>query len=518
MKSASARPRRVGAAPPKSKGELRTRGIPRRGQSLRCKAMIRKLLVIAVLVSCISLPAYARRFILGVSPDQASSVAAQYGLTIIHAIPETGLFLVSAPDEVDVDQLLSTVNSDPNVADFEIDNIVTSPESGSSRRFGVSMMGGPNTSPLGPSLTLSPLFDASASLDGLGSGFTLDQSTAGILDSVAGATEVTYFNAQVPSFYVNQPATNLIRLSDAQTELGAAGAGTVAIIDTGVDPNHTALQGVLLPGFDFTRKQEGASEFPDLDQSTAGILDQSTAGILDQKAVLTLNQSTAGILDQSTASILDSSTLPSDFGHGTMVAGIVHLVAPQAKILPLKAFEAHGVGHIYDVVAAIFYAVDSGADVINMSFDYGNTQSPLLRLALWYANMRGAVCVAAAGNGNSSTAVFPAGYRRTLGVASTSTDPVPDLQSPFTNYGSWVDIAAPGEAIRTTYPGNHYAAAWGTSFSAPFIAGTVALLHQFQNPLTQDSVSAALSHAAWINPNLGWGRLDVYQAVATYAH
>ncbi|HWC19120.1 MAG TPA: S8 family serine peptidase, partial [Terriglobales bacterium] len=413
----------------------------------------------------------------------------------------------------DVTQLLSEVNADPNVADFEVDDIVTSPEATPRVIIGTTP-----TIPLAPSLTLTPSFDVTGVVDGVNSDFTLDQSTAGILDSVAGATVLNYFGTQVPSFYVDQTATSLIRLTDAQNQFSAFGSGTVAIIDTGVDPNHAALQPVLLPGFDFTRDQEGANELLDLDQSTAGILDQSTAGILDQTAVLTLNQSTAGILDQSTAGILDSSKLPRDFGHGTMVAGVVHLVAPQAHILPLKAFDGHGIGHIYDVVNAIFYAVDvGGANVINMSFDYGHAQSPMLKLALWYANMRGAICVAAAGNGDSSMAVFPAGYGMTFGVASTSTDPVPDLQSGFSNYGSWVDMAAPGEAIRTTYPGNHYAAAWGTSFSTPFVSGTVALLHQFADPLTKDSVAAALSKAAWINPNLGWGRLDVYRAVATYA-
>src|SRR5207237_7565090 len=137
-----------------------------------------------------------------------------------------------------------------------------------------------------------------------------------------------------------------INLGAAQSQLGAVGAGVVAVIDTGVDANHPALQGALLPGFDFTRHQRGASEFRDLDQSTAGILDQSTAGILDMQTVVTVNQSTAGILDQSTAGILDTSKLPADFGHGTMVAGIIHLVAPQAKILPLTAFSSDGMGHL----------------------------------------------------------------------------------------------------------------------------------------------------------------------------
>src|SRR2546426_9667854 len=103
-------------------------------------------------------------------------------------------------------------------------------------------------------------------------------------------------------------------------------------------------------------------------QSTASILDQSTASILDQNTIVILNQSTASILDQSTASILDTRQVPQTFGHGTMVAGIIHLVAPAARIMPLKAFEADGTAHLFDILRAIYYAVDHGAKVINMSF------------------------------------------------------------------------------------------------------------------------------------------------------
>jgi subtilisin len=79
-------------------------------------------------------------------------------------------------------------------------------------------------------------------------------------------------------------------------------------------------------------------------------------------------------------------------------------------------------------------------------------------------------------------------------------------------------MAAPGEAIQTTYPGNFYAAAWGTSFSTPFVSGTVALLQQFKSKLSHDSVAYALQNAVPINSNLGYGRLDVYGAVSTFAH
>src|SRR5207248_4589450 len=142
----------------------------------------------------------------------------------------------------------------------------------------------------------------------------------------------------------------------------------------------------------------------------------------------------------------------------------------------------------------------------------------MLDAAIKFATSKGVICVASAGNLDSSTAVYPAANSLAFGIASTTTDPIPDLQSPFTNYGRWVRMAAPGEAIRTTYPGNHYAAATGTSFSAPFVSGTLALLYQYHGTLSEEDASAALQNAVWINSDLGWGRLDVFQAVSTYAH
>ena len=88
--------------------------------------------------------------------------------------------------------------------------------------------------------------------------------------------------------------------------------------------------------YDFTRDVAGyASDLADINQSTAAMLEQSTATSLASIQVVQLNQSTAAMLDQSTAAMLDSNPLPSHFGHGTMVAGLIHLFAPTAKIMPL---------------------------------------------------------------------------------------------------------------------------------------------------------------------------------------
>src|SRR5437660_9637701 len=260
---------------------------------------------------------------------------------------------------------------------------------------------------------------------------------------------------------LRQPTGDML-IQCAEAHQLATGAVIVAVIDTGVDANHPVLTASLVRGFDFTRNLPRIpSAFGDLGQSTASILDQSTASILDQQTIVILNQSTASILDQSTASILDTRQVPQEFGHGTMVAGIIQLVAPTAQIMPLKAFEADGTASLFDILRAIYYAVNHGARVINMSFSTEQRSAELKR-AINYAASHGVVCVSSGGNNGSRLPVYPAAFDNVLGVGSTSNL---DARSTFSNFGDDVQLAAPGEGIITTYPGGHYAAAWGTSFS-----------------------------------------------------
>src|SRR6185436_13907175 len=158
------------------------------------------------------------------------------------------------------------------------------------------------------------------------SGINLNGSVVAILDALSDPNLVPYFDGQAWTRYVNQPATAAIRLS-ATHQASGTGAGTVAIIDTGVDPYHPILSGSLVDGYDFVHDVAGnASEWTDLDGSVVAILDGSVVAILDQHVPVTLNGSVVAILDQETASELDPSLLPRAFGHGTMVAGLVHLV------------------------------------------------------------------------------------------------------------------------------------------------------------------------------------------------
>src|ERR1700756_4951953 len=145
-----------------------------------------------------------------------------------------------------------------------------------------------------------------------------------------------------------------------------------------------------------------------------------------------------------------------------------------------------------------------------MSFDT-QTNSLELKKALKYAYQNGAICVASAGNEGQSApplTVYPAEWQNyVMGVASTSDR---DTRSSFSNYGNpIVWVAAPGEAIVTTYPFDTYAVGWGTSFSAPFVSGGSSLLLNRQGNIGERQAARAMAHAVAVGPNMGHGRLDL---------
>src|SRR5690242_5129904 len=226
---------------------------------------------------------------------------------------------------------------------------------------------------------------------------------------------VSYYGTVVWHGYAAQPAAQIIRLQDAQNGFRIGGTGIVAVIDTGVDVNHPVLQAVLLPGYDFTRNQPGASEWLDVSGLQNGYIDTDSQ---DQQPGY-VQQSTAAVLDQSTAAVLDGGDYTA-FGHGTMTSGLVHLVAPKAQILPLKDFSSNGTGYLSNIVAALYYATQHHANVVNMSFDL-TSNSPSLTQAISYANKAGVVLVAAAGNESTNAPVYPAALNSyVVGIASTT--------------------------------------------------------------------------------------------------
>src|SRR5438093_9489024 len=256
---------------------------------------------------------------------------------------------------------------------------------------------------------------------------------------------------------------------------------------------------VVVTGYDFTRNNGGIpSELSDLTQSVSPVVNgQPTARV---------NESTAAVLDENSASVLRQYTA---FGHGTMVSGIIHLVAPEARIMPLKAFRADGTGYLSDIIRAVYYGTQNGAKILNMSFSTP-TNSKELKRAIDIATAQGVISVASAGNDGQPIWVYPAALGNVMGIASTDYF---DQRSSFSNYGMpLVWVAAPGEAIVSPYPFSTYAASWGTSFSAPFVSGVASLLLTI--PHTNESqAAAAISNARTLGPDLGYGRLDVYKAI-----
>ena len=316
---------------------------------------------------------------------------------------------------------------------------------------------------------------------------------------------VNYYGSVVWYGYATQPATQIINLPQAQNAFRVTGAGIVADIDTGVDPNHPALKRVLLQGYDFTRNQPGASEMLDLNGATGSACSTCQAAFVDQH--------TAAMLDQHTAAMLDG-TPDSAFGHGTEVMGMIHLVAPTARLLPVKTFGADGSGTLSNIISGIYYAVQNKANVINMSFELSSSSTELTN-ALSYANSNNVVCVASSGNDGQNEVVYPAGLQNVMGVASTNDS---GQRSSFSNYGNQVVwVAAPGENVVTTYPFGTYSTTSGTSFTSPMVAGTVSLLIDMQSRMNQSTAAKAIANADWIGPNMGHGELDIFKALSWLA-
>jgi len=235
--------------------------------------------------------------------------------------------------------------------------------------------------------------------------------------------------------------------------------------------------------------------------------------------------------------------------HGTLVAGIIAAVgdniegisgvAWKSKIMPLRALNSQGTGNIEHVIAAVKYAVDNGAKIINLSF-VGTDENYFLKQTLEEAWYKGVVIVAAAGNETSGQPVnlnktpnYPICLDKTennfiIGVAATDNT---DKKALFSDYGSdCVDISAPGTRIYGSLvynPDNqdyseYYGGYWsGTSIAAPIISGTAALVFSlnplFSNKQVQDFILNQTDEIDSLNPDfigqLGRGRVNVYKTV-----
>lgn len=213
------------------------------------------------------------------------------------------------------------------------------------------------------------------------------------------------------------------------------------------------------------------------------------------------------------------------FDHGTHVAGIIGArsnnsigvasIGYSVKIMAVKSTnQATLVTDGYD---GIIYAVNSGADVINMSWG-GSASSTTAQNIITWASNQGVVLIAAAGNNDVNTQFYPAAYTGVISVASTTTN---DAKSSFSNYGTWIDVSAPGSSIYSTVPNSTYAYMSGTSMACPMVAGLAGLVKSVNPGMTKSDIeNCILTTADNINSanpgyigQLGSGRINAQAAV-----
>lgn len=306
-------------------------------------------------------------------------------------------------------------------------------------------------------------------------------------------------------WYKNQPLLKLVHSQEALSV--ATGAGVVvADINSIVDYSHPALHGHLTSGYDFVSSKPSGETA--LNQSSSEFLDQSSSEFLDQ--------SSSEFLDQSSSEFLDNDTYVSAnpaASHGTLCAGIIAVMAPDAMIMPLRAFDDQGQSDPYMIAKAIRYAVKHGAQVINMSFGT-LTDWKVIRNAVDFALRNGVLVVASAGNNNTSAPQYPAAYSGVIAVSATD---IADAKASFSNYGSFVAVDAPGVHVISSFPGGLFSIVSGTSFGAPMVTSELALLRSAQPTGTPSAVLNGTVNIDAQNPNyvgkLGAGRIDVLKAI-----
>jgi subtilisin family serine protease len=297
-----------------------------------------------------------------------------------------------------------------------------------------------------------------------------------------GTTRRMYLS--VPRWWYDQDAVpGIIAAPDAWVQSRGAGI-VVAVIDTGVDSTHPLLARSVVPrGFNFLT---------------------NTANTLDVAQNVDTNGN--GEIDQL-------------FGHGTLVAGLVLRVAPDARIMPIVAMDSDGYATIFRLAQGLYHALDNGAHIANVSMGM-EADPPLLRDVIADVESQGLIVVASAGNRANSNPDFPAGTSSlgTLAVAATTDN---DVRAEFSNYGPWVSLSAPGVDVVSTVPGGGYGVASGTSLSAPLVAGAAASVRaicplipasQVDAIIRSRSVSINAQNPSYVN-QLGSGRLNVAMAV-----
>ncbi len=244
----------------------------------------------------------------------------------------------------------------------------------------------------------------------------------------------------------------------------------IAIVDTGVQNDHPDLQGKVVMGYNYVNGNWNPYDYNGHGTHCAGIAAAAT-------------------------------------NNGIGIAGM----APGAQIYAVKVLGDNGSGTLANVAAGIRHAADNGSHVINLSLG-ASVGASTLEDAVNYAWSRGSVVVAAAGNAGNTARHYPAAYANAIAVAATDSA---DRKASFSTYGTWVDVAAPGVDILSTYSGSRYAYLNGTSMAAPHVAGQAALLAAQGRSNSQ--IRAAIQNTADSITGTGsywrYGRVNAYRSV-----
>jgi thermitase len=257
----------------------------------------------------------------------------------------------------------------------------------------------------------------------------------------------------------------LVKLLPAWNVTTGISTTIVAVIDTGINAAHPEFAGRLVPGYDFVNQDDDPTD---------------------------------------------------DNGHGTHVAGIIGAgldgvgtagMCPQCRIMAVKVLNNKNAGMWSLVAKGILFAVDHGARVINLSLGAA-VSSSTLESAVEYAHTNNVVVIAAAGNNNSDMPFYPAAIPYVIAVSATDRT---DQRWPLSNFGDYIDVAAPGHQVYSTYHDmvttNGYAFMSGTSMAAPFVSGLAGLVISRRPELSGEDVVALITNHA---DDLGDAGKDVY--------
>ena len=259
-----------------------------------------------------------------------------------------------------------------------------------------------------------------------------------------------------------------VRASDAWATSRGDASAVIAIVDTGVDPNHPDLRGRVMRGWDF--QNDDGNPYDDDGHGTAVATVAAGAG-----------------------------------NDGRGIAGVCW----RCRILPVKVLNGNGHGTHSNIAAGIRWAASRGADVINLSIA-GLGSTVVLEDAVRYAQRKGAIVVAAAGNAGSSRRTYPGAYSGVISVAATNNV---DRLYEWSNRGSWVTMAAPGCAF-SGRPHGRWAWLCGTSLSTPVVSGTAGLMRSVAPGVGAWRLTRIMiSSTQRVRIAVAHGRLDAARAV-----